>query len=41
MSGYTRNWVHTAKSDAREEALKALERAKELEKQKLLKKNSK
>jgi hypothetical protein len=35
MANYTSNWINTNKSDQRDQALKALEKAKELEKEKL------
>lgn len=40
MANYTSNWINTNKSDQRDQALKALEKAKELEKQKLKNNNS-
>ena len=38
MANYSSNWINTNKSDQREQALKALEKARELEKLKLDKK---
>jgi len=41
MEKYTNNWVHTRKSDQREQALQALEKAKQLEAEKQSKKEKK
>ena len=35
MTNYNCNWINTHKSDQRDQALKALEKAKELEQEKL------